>query len=166
MGSASAKETSLWFSSGFTWRGSGGGVFSRMRSRRASPSIVVLWVNEPPAAMSSCRVDSLLSPNQKCCKSTWLGIDKSRPDLVKVGNLSQAAPMVFFSFCWKLRISYRRAAIQDIGKNTRQNLFLSSSQLQATFPTLWVYHYFTLSSSEKGNNFHRSVSCDMPKMVR
>jgi hypothetical protein len=38
-------------------------VFSRMLSRRASPSTVVLWVNEPLAAISSYRVDSLLSPN-------------------------------------------------------------------------------------------------------
>ena len=92
MGSALAEETS-------TWRGSSGGVFSRMRSRRVSPSVVVLWVNDPPTAISSYRADSLLSPNQKCCKSTWLGIDKSRPDLVKIENLSQAAPMVSFSFC-------------------------------------------------------------------
>jgi hypothetical protein len=31
---------------------------------------------------------------------------------------------------------------------------------------LWAYHCFALSSSEKGNNFHRSVSYDMPKMIR
>ena len=119
MGLASTEETSSWFSSGSTWRGSSGGVFSRMRSRRASPSAVVLWVNEAPAAISSYRVDSLLSPNQKCCKSMWLGIEKSRPDLVKIENLSQATPMDSFSFCWKLRISCRRAAIWDIGKNAR-----------------------------------------------
>ena len=41
-------------------------VLSRIRSRRASPSAVVLWVNDTPAEMSSCRADSLLSPNQKC----------------------------------------------------------------------------------------------------
>ena len=84
VGSALAEDTSSWLGSGSTRRGSSGGVFSRMWSRRASPSAVVLWVNEPLAAMSSCRVDSLLSPNQKCYKSTWLGIDKSRPDLVKL----------------------------------------------------------------------------------
>ena len=50
-------------------------VFSRMRSRRASPSVVVLWVNDPPVEMSSCRADSLLSPNQKCWSNTWSGID-------------------------------------------------------------------------------------------
>ena len=127
MGSASDKETSSWLGLGSTWRGSSGGVFSRMRSKRASPSTVVLWVNKPLAAISSYRADSLLSPNQKCCKSTWLGIDKSGPDLVKIENLSQAAPMVSFSFCWKLSISCRRAAIRDIGKNVRHNLFLSSS---------------------------------------
>jgi hypothetical protein len=93
MGLALAEETSLWFSSCSTRRGSSGGVFSRMRSRRASHSTVVLWVNEPPAAMSSYRADSLLSPNQKCYKSTWLGID-----LVKIENLSQATPMDSFSF--------------------------------------------------------------------
>ena len=62
MGSTLAKETSSWFNSGSTWSGSSGGVFSRMRSRRASSSAMVLWVNEPPTAISSCRADSLLSP--------------------------------------------------------------------------------------------------------
>jgi hypothetical protein len=61
MGSASAEETSS--SSGSTRRGSSGGVFFRMRSRSASPSAVVLWVNKPLVAISSCRADSLLSPN-------------------------------------------------------------------------------------------------------
>jgi hypothetical protein len=63
MGLASAKETSSWLGSGSTRRGSSGGVFSRMQSRRASPSDVVFCVNEPPIAISSCRADSLLSPN-------------------------------------------------------------------------------------------------------
>jgi hypothetical protein len=73
MGLASTEDTSSWLGLGSTRRGSIGGVFSRMRSRRASPSAVVLWVNEPPAAISSCRVDSLLSPNQKCCKKHVIG---------------------------------------------------------------------------------------------
>ena len=38
---ASTEETSAWLDSGSTWRGSRGGVFSRMRSRRASPSSMV-----------------------------------------------------------------------------------------------------------------------------
>ena len=37
-------------------------VFSRIRSRRASPSEVVLHMNDPPAVISSCWADSLLSP--------------------------------------------------------------------------------------------------------
>ena len=73
MGSASAKETSSWLGLGSTWRGSSKGVFSRMWSRRASPSDVDLWVNKTPAAISSYRVDSLLSPNHKCCKKHKVG---------------------------------------------------------------------------------------------
>ena len=149
-----------------TWRGSKGGVFSRMWSRRASPSSVVLCVNEPPTAMSSCSANCLLRPNQKCCNNSWLGIDKSGPECDRIENLSLATPMVSFSFCWKLSISCHRAAIQDIWKNARQNMFLSSSQSPFTFPTLWVYHCFALSSSVKGNNIHRSVSYDMPEMVK
>ena len=99
MGLASAVEASSCLNTDSTRRGSKGGVFSRMRSRRASPSYVVLCMNNPPTVMSRCRADSLLRPNQKCYNNTWLGIDKSRPDLVKIENLSQAAPMVSFSFC-------------------------------------------------------------------
>ena len=119
VGSASAEETSSWLNISSTWRGTKGGVFSKMRSRRASPSLIVLCVNEPPTVMSSCRADSLLSPSQKCCNSTWLGIDKSGPNLDRIEKQSQAASMVSFSFCWKLRISCHKAAIQDIGKNAR-----------------------------------------------
>jgi hypothetical protein len=136
---------------------SSGEVFSRMWSRRPSPSAVVLWVKEPPAAILSCRVDSLLRPSQKCCNNTWLGIDKFWLDLDRIEKLSQATPMDSFSFCWKLRISCCRAVIQDIGKNARHNV---------SFPTLWAYHCFALSSSEKGNNFNWSVSCDMSEMIR
>ena len=137
-----------------------------MWSWRASPSSVVLCANEPLAAMSSYRVESLLRRNQKYCNNTWLGIDKSRPKLDRVENLSQATPIVSLTCCWKLSISCRRAAIRDIGNNARQNLFLSSSQSPFTFPTLWAYHCFALSFNEKGNKFHRSISYDMPAMVR
>jgi len=111
MGLASVEETSTWLDLDSTQRGSRGRVFSRMQSKRASPSVVVLCVNEPLAVISSCRVDSLLRPSQKCCNNTWFGIDESRPERVRIKNLSQAAPMVSFSFCWKLRISCRREAI-------------------------------------------------------
>ena len=149
VGSASAEECSSWLNIGSTRRCSNGGVFSKMRSRRASPSSVVWCVNEPPIVMSSCRADSLLSPSQKCYNSTWFGIDKSGPNLVRIEKWSQAAPMVSFSFCWKLSFSYHRATIRDIGKNARQHLFPNSSQAPATFPTLWAHHCFALSSSEK-----------------
>jgi len=115
MGSDLAEETSSWLDSGSTRRGSRGGVFSRMWSSNA----MVLRLNEPPTAISSCRADSLLRPNQKCCNSTWFGIDKSGPDLDRIEKRSQAAPIVSFSFCWKLRISCRRVAIRYIGKNVR-----------------------------------------------
>jgi hypothetical protein len=80
---------------------------------------VVLWVNEPSAVISSCRADSLLRHNKKCYNSTWFGIDKSRPECVRSESLAQSAPMVSFSFGWKLRISCHREAIRDIGKNSR-----------------------------------------------
>ena len=127
---------------------------------------MVLWSNDPSVAISSYRADSLVRPNQKCCNNTWLGKDKSGPECVKTKNLAQAAPMVSFS-CWrKLRISCRREAIRDVGKNVRHNLFLNFSQSPFTFPMLWAYHYFALSSREKGNNFYRNVSCLMHEIVK
>ena len=94
---ALAEETSSWLDSGSTRRGSRGGVFSRMWSSNASPSAMVLWLNKPSAAISSCRVDSLLRPNQKCCNSTWFGIDKSGLECARSENLAEAAPMLSFS---------------------------------------------------------------------
>jgi hypothetical protein len=125
-----------------------------------------LWVNDPLADISSCRADSLLRPNQKCCNSTWFGIDKSRLDLDRIEKWSQATPMVYLSFCWRLSISCRRATIRDIGKNVRQNMFLNSFQSPFTFPMLWSYHYLALLLREKGNNFQCKVYCDMLEMVR
>jgi hypothetical protein len=62
----STNGTSSWLENSAAERVFMKDVFSRIRSKRASPSVVVLWVNDPPAEMSSCRADSLLSPNQKC----------------------------------------------------------------------------------------------------
>ena len=62
----STNGTSSWLEDSTAGRVSVKDVFSRIRSRRASPSAVVLWVNDPPAEMSSCIADSLVSPNQKC----------------------------------------------------------------------------------------------------
>ena len=63
-------------------------MFSRIQSKRASPSAMVLCVNDPPAVISSCRADSLLSPNQKCWSNTWSGMDKSGPACVSCENLA------------------------------------------------------------------------------
>ena len=49
----SAEETSSWLDSGSTRRGSRGGLFSRMRSKRAFPSAMVLWLKDPLVAISS-----------------------------------------------------------------------------------------------------------------
>ena len=62
----STNGTSSWLQDSTAGRVSVKDVFSRIRSKRASPSVVVLCVNDPPAAISSYRADSLLSPNQKC----------------------------------------------------------------------------------------------------
>ena len=62
-GVESTNETSSWLEDSDAGRVSMKDVFSRIRSKRASPSAVVLCVNDPTAEMSSCRADSLLSPN-------------------------------------------------------------------------------------------------------
>jgi len=62
----STDGTSSWPEDPPTGRVSVKDVFSRIRSKRASPSVVVLCVNDPPVVLSSCRADSLISPNQKC----------------------------------------------------------------------------------------------------
>ena len=59
----STNETSPWLEDPVAERVSVKDVFSRIRSKRASPSAVVLCVNDPPTVISSCRVDSLLSHN-------------------------------------------------------------------------------------------------------
>ena len=84
----STNRTSSWLEDSAAGSISVKDVFSRIRSRRASPSAMVLWVNDPPAEMSSCRADSLLSPNQKCWNNTWSGIDKSGPACVSCENLA------------------------------------------------------------------------------
>ena len=83
MDSDSAKEISSWLDLGSTRRGSRGGVFTRMQSKRAPPT-VILWLKDPPAAKSSYRADSLPRPNQKCCNNTWFGVDKSGLECVKI----------------------------------------------------------------------------------
>jgi hypothetical protein len=59
-------RTSLWLEDSADGRVSVKDVFSRIRSKRASPSALVLCLNDPPAVISSYRADFLLSPNHKC----------------------------------------------------------------------------------------------------
>ena len=46
-----------------------------------------------------------------CLGKEWVGLE-----LVRLMNLAKGAPSVSFSFCSKLRISLRRAAILERGK--------------------------------------------------
>ena len=59
----STSKTSSWLEDPAAERVSVKDVFSRIRSKRASPSVVVLCVNDRPAVISSYREYSLLSPN-------------------------------------------------------------------------------------------------------
>ena len=59
-------ETSSWLEDSTDGRVLVKDVFSRIRSKRASPSALVLCLNDPHAVISSCREDFLLSPNHKC----------------------------------------------------------------------------------------------------
>lgn len=60
---------------------------------KASLSLEVLSMNDPPTGVSSCRADSLLCPNQKCCNNTWSGINRFGPVRVKHKNLAHDAPI-------------------------------------------------------------------------
>ena len=92
-----------------------------------------------------------------------LGKDKSRAACISAENLAQTAPIDSFSRYSKSRIALGREPIQDIGKNARQNLSLSSSQSPFILPTTRVYHCFTFPIREKGNNVHLSAFCVMPE---
>ena len=140
-------------------------MVSRIFSRMAFPSLMVLCENERPEDMSRWRAASLLRPRWKWCNRMWLGKERFGPELIRLMNLAQAAPNVSFSFCWKVRTSIRRAAIRDKGKKARQNLSQSLSQFPFTPPTVWAYHYFALPKRENKNNFHLMVSCVMLTIV-
>ena len=158
LGSASAEETSSWLNIGSTRRGSKGGVFFRMQSRRASPSSVALWVNEPLAVLSSCRADSLLRPSQKCCNGTWLGIDSLGRTLLGLKNgprLHLWFPSLFVGSWGSLVVGqwfwiYRRM----------RDRICSSVLPNHQLPSLQCGCTIVLPSH------HQSVSCDMPEMVR
>ena len=69
--------------------------FSKRKSKITLPSVG----NEPPAAMSSLRADSMPKPKQKMFNDTSSGRDKSRIDAKRRKNLAQAAPMDSSSNC-------------------------------------------------------------------
>ena len=77
-------------------------------SKIALPFAGVRCANEPPAAKSSLRADSMSKPEQKMFNDTSSGIDKSGLDAKRHKNLAQAAPIDSFSNCSKSRISIGR----------------------------------------------------------
>jgi hypothetical protein len=108
----------------------------------------------------------MLRPEQKRHNNMPLGKHKSGLECIKTKNLAQAIPIDSFSYCSKSRITLGREMIQDIGKNARQNLSLSSSQSPFVLPMALAYHCFAFFLREKGNNFHFRVSYVMPEMLR
>ena len=115
--------------------------------------------------MSRLTSASMSIPKQKSHSKMLSGKDKFRSACINIENLAQAAPKDC-SHCSKSRITLGREMIQDMGKNARQNLSLSSSQSPFVLSTACVYHCFPFSMREKGNNYHLSVSCVMPEMLR
>jgi hypothetical protein len=88
-------------------------------------------------------------PEQKRRKITPSGNDKSGPTCISVEKWAQAAPIDSFSHYSKSRIALGREPIQNMRKNTRQNLSLSSSQSPFILSTANVYHCFTFPMREK-----------------
>ena len=65
--------------------------FHKKLSKIALPSAGVRCTNEPPAAKSSFRADSVSKPEQKMFNDTSSGIDRSKLDAKRCKNLAQAA---------------------------------------------------------------------------
>ena len=133
-------------------------------SRNSTCSIIC--VKQPPTVISRHRLVSKSIPKQKSHSNMLSGKDKSGPMCINAENLAQATPIDSFSRCSKSRIALGREPIRDIGENARQNLSLSSSRSPFVLSTTLVYHCFTFSMREKGNNFHFRVCCVMPEMLR
>ena len=85
-------------------------------SRNSTCFIIVLCVNRPPVVTSRHRSASMSRPEQKRCKITPSGKDKSRLACVNDENLAQAAPIDSFSRYSKSRIGPGRETIRDMGK--------------------------------------------------
>ena len=111
-GSDSGVERLSWLDMESFQRGSPWSVgkeeFPNKLSKIALPSTGVRCANEPPAAKSSLRAESMSKPEQKMLNDTSSGIDKSGLDAKRRKNLAQAAPMDSFSNCLKSRISIGR----------------------------------------------------------
>ena len=91
--------------------------FSKKLSKIPLPSAGVVCANEPPAAMSSLRADSISKPEQKMFNDTSSGIDKSGLDAKRRENLAHAALMDSFSNCLKLRMSIGRESMRSVREN-------------------------------------------------
>ena len=91
--------------------------FPKKLSKIALPSTGVRCANEPPAAKSSFRADSMSKHEQKMFNDTSLGIDRSELDAKRRKNLAQAAPIVSFSNCSKSRMSIGREFMHLMRKN-------------------------------------------------
>ena len=90
--------------------------FPKKLSKISLPSAGVRCANEPPAAKSSLRADSMSKPEQKMFNDTSLGIDKSELDHQRRKNLAQAAP-IDSSNCSKSRMSIGREFMHLMRKN-------------------------------------------------
>ena len=91
--------------------------FPKKLSKIALPSAGVRCANEPPAAKSSLRADSMSKPEQKMFNDTSSGIDKSGLDAKRRKNLAQAAPIDSFSNCSKSRMSIGREFMHLMREN-------------------------------------------------
>ena len=90
--------------------------FSKKLSKIPLPSTEVVCANEPPAAKSSFRVDSMSKPEKKMFNDTSSGIDRSELDAKRRKNLAQGAPMDS-SNCSKSRMSIGREFMRLMREN-------------------------------------------------
>ena len=91
--------------------------FPKKLSKIALPSAGVRCANEPPAAKSSFRADSMSKPEQKMFNDTSSGIDRSELDAKRRKNLAQAAPIDSFTNCSKSRMSIGREFMRLMREN-------------------------------------------------
>jgi len=119
--SDSIVERLSWLDADSFWRGSpwlvGKEEFSKKLSKIPLTSAGVVCANEPPAAKSSFRADSMSKPEQKMFNDTSSGINISGIDAKRRENLVHAAPMDSFSNCSKSRMSVGRESMRSVREN-------------------------------------------------